>query len=217
MGTNTAGAVQETHHRALRRGKPHPRTAADSCCPGLAIGIPVQTVTSAHFKVLVVLFVISGTQLSPSCSGCSVEPVQYMLDVRTAFTWIQTKTAPSIGLRSCKLSQEGQNHLDWTESMHISTLSTSTDSAPACTQTEPLWGSRLHRKLKKAALRGNYKHREVITGLTGWTLTALVKPLGSVVACSLSYLKLYFREACRNLWPCWSAQLKPSQVPAGLL
>lgn len=215
MGTNTAGALQETHHRALRWRKPHPRTASDTRCPGLAVGIPVQTVTSTSFKALVVLLVISGTQLSPSCCRCPVKPVHQVLDVRTAPMWLQTKTAPNVGLRSCSLSQERLNHLDWTEPMHhISTLSTSMDSGPACTQTEPFWGFRLHRKLKMAALRENYKHMGVLTELTGWTLTALKE---AAITCSLPYLKLDFRRTCRNIWSCWDAQLKPSQVPAGLM
>lgn len=174
--------------------------------------------TSAHSKILVVLFLISGTQLSAGHRGCSVKPVHQVLDVRTASTWLRTKTAPYVGLRSYNLFQESHNHLDWTWSTHdISTLSTSTDSAPACTQPEPLLGSRLHRKLTMAALRGNYKHKGVITELTGWTLTALKEPLGSVATFSLSYLKLDFRGTCRNIWSGWGAQLKPSQVPAGLL
>lgn len=218
MGTNTAGAVPETHHWALRRRKPRPRSASDTRSPGLAVGIPVQTVTSAPFKILVVLFVISGTQLSQSHHGFSMKPVHQVLDVRTVSTWLQTQTAPNVGLRSCSLLQERLNHLNWAESMHhISTLSTFMDSGPACTQTEPLLGSRLHRKLKMAALRGNYKHMGVLTELTGWTLTAPEEALEFTVPCWPPYLKLDFRRTCRNIRSCWDAQLKSSQVPAGLL
>lgn len=178
--------------------------------------------TSTSFKVLVVLCVITGTQLSPSRHE---KPVHQVLDVRTASTWLRTKTASNVWERSCSLFQERLNHLDWMKSMHnISTLRTSMDSAPACTELKLLFGARSHRKLKMAALRGNYKSRGVKTELSGLTLMTMKESLGSV-ACSLPYLKMDSRGTVAvlpewtlgNMWSCWAKQLKPSQAPTGFL
>lgn len=200
MGANAAGAVQETHHRAVRWRKPRPGAAVDACCPGLVVGVSLQTLT---VEMMVVLLV---EHLLPSHGECFAHPG---LVSKTGSQSLETERAQNVRLRSCNSFQEGHNHLSWTRSTHdISSINTSRDSTPACAQMGQLLVS---EKLENAALKANYKHNEAISELP---LT-----LGSVVAHSQPLASCFepTKRTFRNILACWRERLKPSQavVPLG--
>lgn len=208
MGANAAGAVQETHHRAVRWRKPRPRAAVDACCPGLAAGVSLQTLT------LEMLVVLLAEHLLPSHGECLAHPG---LVSKTGSQSVETETTRNVRLRSCNSFQEGHSHLSWTRSTHdISSTNTSRDLTPACAQMGQLLVS---EKLGNAALRENYKHNEAISELP-LTLGSVVAHSQPLVSCFKSRtLEEPTKWTFRNILACWRERLKPSQavVPLGLM
>lgn len=221
MGANAAGAVQEAHHGVVWWRKPGARAASHPCCARLPVGIPLQTMTSLPFKVLIVLFLVSRRQFLPSDSKqeCLVKPAHHVLEVKTVSPWLHIKASPcdcgKFKKRHYRHSQE-QAASNWT-GHDISTYITSRDST--CTLTERLLVLRKHENLENAALREIYRHSGAMTEikvLVGSTGTALLE----TVVASLWRLEFqkYLKVDCgRTLgasteWTCWRLQPKPLQA-----
>lgn len=194
MAADTAGAMQEAHHGALRWGEPCSRPASHTCRPGLPVGISLQTITSLSCKVFLVLFLISRRQLLPSSGGtqeCFVKSAHPVLDVKTESLWIRTKAAPCFELRNGKTFNRGHYHHSEVKvgssptgsMLDISTYITSRDLTSTCTQTKRILVLRKKEKLKNAALRENYRPdgaNEVTKELLGSNVTVVSETLGSV-------------------------------------
>ncbi|KAA8584900.1 hypothetical protein FQN60_003594 [Etheostoma spectabile] len=192
MEANAAGAVQEAHHGAVWRSEPGVGAATHSCCPRLPVGIPLQTLTSLPYKVLIVLFFISRRQFLPSNSKQEeylVKPAHRVLEVKPASPWLHKEASLCFVLKSCKLFHKrhyGHSRVQAVSNgtgHDISTHITSRDST--CTRTERLRVMRKHEKLEKAALREIYSHSRAITEIkevVGSTMTTLLETVGSVVA-----------------------------------
>lgn len=108
-------------------------------------------------------------------SKCLAKLSVHELDLKTPSPWSQTKAAAGFDKPH---SQEAQavSHIN------IATYNTSRDFTSTCTQTEHLLAFRKHEKLKKAALREDFRHDEIITEAPfRSTVTAIFESVGCVI------------------------------------
>lgn len=163
MEANATGTVQEAHHGAVRWGKPHSRAAHHPCCSGILAGIPIQALTALSRRLLMVLLLLSSGHVLPGSykEECLAARSHQGALSKTSSQWTRTNAAPCTGLKGCKMIHKhylhGEEQADPTFS--ISSNITSRDcTAPTCAQTKCLLAFRKHGKLKKAALREDYRN-----------------------------------------------------------
>lgn len=172
MGAHAAGVVQEAHRGIVQRKEQDFRAAGHSCGPGFSVGVPLQTVSSLPHKVLIVLFLASRCQILPSNSTPEglFTPIHLRLEVEAALPWLHRKGDKCFLLKSCEIPSKRQSNQSGalaasSQTMlfhNILTSTTSTDSAPSCTWRGHPLVLRKYRKLKNAALKGNYMHSGAI-------------------------------------------------------
>lgn len=184
------------------RSGPGFRAATHTRGPRFPDGIPLQTVTILPYKVLTVLFLITGRQLLPS--NCELEglmkPVHHVWE--SASPWLQRKS-------TFELKQFLKRHYhhsctpavsSWTGYLDdISTYITSRDSTPTCTWTEEV----LRKYKNLAALRVNYRHNRAFTEIKELTGSSETVPLETVgpVGWTFRYMESW-----------WRVRLKPPQT-----
>lgn len=107
-------------------------------------------------------------------SKCLAKLSVHALDLKTPSAWSQTKAAAGFDKPHSQEEQAVSN-------INIATYITSRDFTSTCTQTEHLLAFRKHEKLKKAALREDFRHEIITEAPFRSTVTAVLGSVGCVI------------------------------------